>query len=57
MHIVLRLRRLLARKPAPPVQPSIGQRIQSREQAAAKARILAQAHHRAGGRQYDGPAR
>ncbi|MFG1918672.1 hypothetical protein [Micromonospora sp. NPDC048898] len=48
MHIVLRLRRLLARKPAPPAQPSIGQRIQTREQAAAKARILAQAHRHSG---------
>ncbi|GAA2195019.1 hypothetical protein [Micromonospora lupini] len=60
MHIVLRkLRRWLDGEPAPlpPVPPGTGQRIQTREQEAAKARILAQAHHRAGGRHFDGPAR
>jgi hypothetical protein len=33
----------------PPVPPGTGQRIQTAEQEAAKARILALAHRRAGG--------
>ncbi|MCX5066874.1 hypothetical protein OOJ91_13565 [Micromonospora lupini] len=56
MHIVQRLRRLLTSTP-PRVPPGTGQRYQTVEQEAAKARLIALAHHRAGGRHYDGPTR
>lgn len=41
----------------PPVEPGTGQRIQEREQQAARERLLAQARRRAGQHLYDGPTR
>lgn len=41
----------------PPVPPGTGQRIQAREQEAARQRLLIQARRRAGQHLYDRPAR
>ncbi|PZF85054.1 hypothetical protein [Micromonospora deserti] len=43
--------------PMPPVAPGTGQKIQEREQPAARERLLAQARRRAGQHLYDRPTR
>ncbi|GAB3942803.1 hypothetical protein [Micromonospora vulcania] len=59
MHIVPNWLRRLARRPdaLPPVPPGTSQRIQTREQQAARARLIDQARRRAAETRYDGPAR